>query len=888
MTQAASVEVKSRSKRVRAAKQQADESAVRFTPVGLTLHSEAVFADGADRHVREFLLRAFALQEIDSVTLLRGQTKIDVRLRPSALGSRVWAKLGALLRGASAPDGAVRERIAHQISALGLEEISPGVPVRISRHGGALTTWRVRQLAADRLRISHPALRRRGDISHRLRFELAALHGVEAHSSNPMTGSVSVRFDPNLIEGEKLVAALERAWPRLLAGLEPPLSPRKLVVAGGLLTLAATAQFFRPALKPFAVLGIALYGLPNVIAAARQLSRGEAGLPLLYSTGLAFMLWSGMPFSSAVMAVFMQSWPRLSQKAAQWVDRELFGNSRRRFVWARLRQNDGAEIRIDLDRLEEGDIVLLRAGEYAPVDGVVSEGFAAVDEDMMTGVMGAIDKAPGDRVYATTFVRAGYLAVRVSRPGGRSASNAIAERLPYGVIPHLPSSAEVERIANRNAKPALALAAFTLLATRTPRVSQAVIRPDYATAPRLSAQLSTVIGVGEALRQGAFFQAPSALDRLLGTNVYVFDDSARLDRGRVAVADICAAGDTDRLEILTLATAAFAKRGDARARALRAESARRHIALPQLLRRRRLAGAIRFEDNNGRLIEVATTAYIDRAALAVHDSLATALAAADVELDPARDPRDTDLRPLWVAREGEALGAVSFERREPSVLSAIEALRARNPKARFVYLSEAPQDVAQFVASRSEIETAIGGLDAEAKARAIRDISRRAVWIGDGAAAAARPSISASAVSISIGGAPTLLDDTADIILLQQDLADLLTIRQLAQAHLARLRADYRTVYAANLLGAAGGFVLGFGSLQAGLASNVGTGLVLSARWNDLKCLARASGRRDIVRLSAPTEELEYEQRGTIGPGADDAAINFPDLIDQAPATDGV
>lgn len=887
MPQAAIVGSRTRSVRTRVGKAPG-QPLVRFTPKGIRFRAEAVFAGKSDRHVREFLMRAFALQEVEAVTLFPGQTRIDVELRASALAVRAWRKLGALLRGANAPDSSVRERIVSQVSDLGLEELAPGVPVRVGRHGGALTIWRVRQLAADRLRISHPALRRRRDLSHRLRFELSALHGVEAHSTNPLTGAISVRFDPNLLEGDRLIAALEKAWPRLLSGLEPPLSPRKLVAAGGLLTLAATAQFFRPALRPFAVLGIALYGLPNVIAAARQLSRGEVGLPMLYSTGMAFMLWSGMPFSSAVMAVFMQSWPRLSQKAAQRVDRELFGNSRRRFVWARLRQNDGAEIRIDVDRLEEGDIVLLRAGEYAPVDGIVSEGFAAVDEDMLTGVMGAIDKAPGDRVFASTFLRAGFLALRVCRAGGRSANNAIAERLPYGVIPHLPSSAEVERIANRNAKPALALAAFALVATRTPRTAQAVIRPDYATAPRLSAQLSTVIGVGEALRQGVFFRAPSALDRLLGTNVYVFDDSAGLDRGRVAVADICAAGDIDRLEILKLATAAFAKRGDARARALRAESAHRRIELPKLLRRRRLAGAIRFEDSIGRLIEVATTFYIDLAGLAVHESLATSLAAADINLDPARDPRDADLRPLWVARTGEALGAVSFERREPGVLSAIEALRLRNPKARFIYLSGSPQDVAQFVASRAGIETAIGGLDPDAKARTIRDISRRAVWIGDGAAAASRPSMAASTISISIGGAPTLLDDAADIVLLHQELSDILTIRQLAQAHLARLRADYRTVYAANLLGAAGGFILGFGSLQAGLASNFGTGLVLSARWNDLKCLARASERRDIARLTAPTEELEYEQREMIGLGADDAAINFPDLIEQAPVTDGV
>ena len=182
-----------------------------------------------------------------------------------------------------------------------------------------------------------------------------------------------------------------------------------------------------------------------------------------------------------------------------------------------------------------------------------------------------------------------------------------------------------------------------------------IIRPDYATAPRLSAQLSIVIGIGEALRQGAFFRSPAALDRLLGANVYVFDDSACLDRGRIATASICVAGDRPPEDVLTLATAAFAKRGDARASALRLESARRKIDLPHLSRRRRVAGAIRFEDDDGRLIEVATTAYVDRAALVVPDDLASALAEADVSLDPAQDPRDPDLRPLWVARDGRIL-----------------------------------------------------------------------------------------------------------------------------------------------------------------------------------------------------------------------------------------
>jgi len=161
--------------------------------------------------------------------------------------------------------------------------------------------------------------------------------------------------------------------------------------------------------------GVALYGLPNVFEAARQLSRGEIGLPMLYATGMAFMLWSGMPFSSTVMAMFHAELATPGAKARARLRSRAFWEFPSALRLARLRESDGVETRIDIDRLTVGHIIHLRPGDYIPVDGVVAEGFGAVDEDMLTGVMGAIDKAPGDRVYASTYLRTGSFAVRVLR-----------------------------------------------------------------------------------------------------------------------------------------------------------------------------------------------------------------------------------------------------------------------------------------------------------------------------------------------------------------------------------------------------------------------------------------------------------------------------------------
>ena len=859
----------------------------RLSPASVSFESDLLFGPDSEATAREFLLRAFSLEEVDEVAFRRRRSRIDVRLNPSAAHSEAWTKLAAALRDAGRRGAATKDRLARQVASLQLIESGAETAVRVRRFGDVLTTWRITRHSRDRLRFSHPVLRRRRDVLHHFRMELASIHGVEALTTNLLTSSVWVDFDPELIEAEQLVGALERSWSRLLEEITPPLPPGKWIAAGALLAFAGTAQFLRPALRPFAVGAVVLFGLPNVIQAVRDLSRGKIGLPFLYSTITTFVVLSGSPFPSAVMATFMQSWPRLSERVAIAYDRRLFHHSRRRFVWARMRQNDFVETRTDIDRLSAGDVIHLRAGDYVPVDGVVADGFGAVDEDMLTGVMGAIDKTPGDAIYASTYLRTGTLDVRVLRDRGASSASVIADSLPIGPISQLPSSAEVERVANRNAKPSIAVAWLLFLATRTLRTSQGLIRADYATAPRLSAQLSVITGIAEGLRDGIFLRSPSALDRMLGANLFVFDESAGLERARVSVDAIGAAGRADAQNVLSIATAAFIKRGDARAKALREESDRRQIVLPDIKHRRRLAGAIRFEDEFGELLEVATTAYVERAALAIPDVLASFLAEADVELDPSLDPSDPDIRPLWVARAGRVIGVVTFDRKEPIGRSVVETLRRRNPKNRFLYISSASHEKARGAAEAAGIETAIGRLDASAKVKTIRELSRRAIWIGDGSAPQAEAAIAASYVSVSVRGVSTLLDDRADVILLQGDLEGLVAVRKLARAHLARLRDDFRKVYTANFLGTAGAFVAGFGSLEANLTTNFGSGLVLAARWSELRNLARVFEQRDLVRLSAPTEELGVEHLGPATKDGREDYVEFPEPV-ETPQLDGV
>jgi cation transport ATPase len=806
----------------------------------LLLRSPDLFS-GDDSHARRLIDHAFTLAEVRSVVLRRERGQITIDLAPLANPDGVWRRLGALLR-----QGERTDTPAGRAARLDLAGPAPALPVRIARAGNVLTTFRARLLSQQHLRIGHPLLRQH-DVRSRFEDFLRSVHGVTDVRLGGFLSSALVIYDPSQLEAEQLLSLLEGAWPDLLGGPPVALPPRKLFVAGALLGFSYAAQYFNPALLPWATAAMALYSLPNLIAAIRDLARGRVGLPALYSAGLVFLIWVRLPFASSVLATLTQLWPALANRLASHSERSLFAEHRRRLTWARPSDGEQGETIVGVEDLRPGAAVIVRAGDYLPADGVVVEGHAAVDEDMLTGARGAADKISGDLVFAGTFVRDGALTLRVERLGAATAAAAMAHILPHGRLSGLPSSVVAERIANRNAKPAIFAAALLLLATRTPRLSQVVIRPDYATAPRLSAHLSALTALVESLARGALIRHPAVLDRLLAVEVFIFDDGLDFSARTVEIAKINVVTRAAAGEALALAAAALAGRDDPRARAVQRELDEDGGARPPAHGRRQRAGETTFWDEDGALVSVASPEH------ALHESFAAPSGAIHnlvhkLALDPIAAP---SLRPLVVARDRKILGVIQFAADGAlRYAELIAALRAKNPEARFVHISSGRQEQAEARSEGLGFDAVFGGLDPQAKMETLRSLGMRAAWIGDGADPDTASVRAASFVSISLAGLDGLPIDKADVVLLRDDLHALLALRDAAETHFWRLKSDYRTVYLANLLAITGGFTAGFGSLQAGLTSNLGSAAVFLGCW------------RGLVNLSVRAERIAESRRG--------------------------
>jgi hypothetical protein len=130
----------------------AQNTEIKFGGNRLILRNPDLFVGDAER-ARRLIDRAFSFDEIRSIVIRRDRGQIGIELTPLADPEDVWPRLGALLRQADATPG--------RAAKLDLAGPTPGLPVRVTRAGGALTTFRARVLSAEHLRISHPLLRQR-------------------------------------------------------------------------------------------------------------------------------------------------------------------------------------------------------------------------------------------------------------------------------------------------------------------------------------------------------------------------------------------------------------------------------------------------------------------------------------------------------------------------------------------------------------------------------------------------------------------------------------------------------------------------------------------------------------------------------------------------------
>src|SRR3989442_867283 len=433
------------------------------------------------------------------------------------------------------------------------------------------------------------------------------------------------------------------------------------------------------------------------------------------------------------------------------------------------RVRDGQEEDVPLEAIAVGDVVAVRPGDTIPVDGVVIEGSSYVDESMLTGEPVPVAKGPDDEVVGGTRNQQGAFRFRATKVG---ADTALA-RIVAMVREAQSSKAPAQRLADLAGKylviVALASGALTFVAwlvfghqgvTFALSAAVAAIVIACPDALALATPTAITVGVGRAARAGVLFRNATVLEAAAKVDTVVFDKTGTLTEGRPSVTDVIPVAGVEEAEILRLAAAADAQSEHPLATAVVQAAKQRALVVDPPSYFEAIPGHGVQATVGGRTVLVGNGKLLERNAVTLV-----------LERD-AEKLRAEAKTALYVAADGRVLGLIAVaDRIRPTAKSAVTALHDLG--IRVLLLTGDTQATAETVARTLGIDDPRAEVLPGDKAKAVKRLEeqgRRVDMVGDGVNDA--PALAAATVGIAIGAGKDVAMETAGIILMKDDPAD--------------------------------------------------------------------------------------------------------------------
>ncbi|MFD2610447.1 heavy metal translocating P-type ATPase [Deinococcus taklimakanensis] len=521
-------------------------------------------------------------------------------------------------------------------------------------------------------------------------------------------------------------------------------------------------------------------GWPFISAAWRALKQREANMMTLIATGIlvsyVFSVWA---------TLFLRTDEVFFEAAAMLTTLSLLGHwleMRSRFATGRAVEallklapatarvvRHGQEQEIPLEQVVVGDEVAVRPGDRVPVDGDVVTGSSYVDESMITGEPIPVQKTAGARVTGGTVNQNGALTFRATAVGSDTALSRIVQMVQNAQA----SKAPAQRLADTAGKylvfvalgsGLLAFLTWYLLGASvvfalTAAVSTIVIACPDALA--LATPTAITVGVGKGAREGVLFKNAAALEATALIDTVIFDKTGTLTEGKPALTDLVPAPGVEEVELLRLAARADQPSQHPLAEAIVAGARDRGLDVRPPEAFDSVPGHGVVATVEGRRVLLGNRKLMDREGVDVGT------------LPEAVDRLSADGKTaMFAAADGRALGVIAVaDTVRDTARQAVRALQAAGIQT--VMLTGDNRRTAEAVARELGLDTVIAEVLPEDKAAKVQELQgqgRKVAMVGDGVNDA--PALAQADVGIAIGAGTDVAVETADVILVKNNPAD--------------------------------------------------------------------------------------------------------------------
>lgn len=462
-------------------------------------------------------------------------------------------------------------------------------------------------------------------------------------------------------------------------------------------------------------------------------------------------------------------------------------------------RRQGQELTIPTEEIVAGDTVIVRQGGRIPVDGVITDGHAAVDESAITGESLPVEKVPGDAVTSATVTSSGYLELRATRVGGDTTLSQIIRLMEEAASSKAPISRLADRISGIfvPAVMAISLTAALLWAfvgSMDVRfclsIAIAVLVISCPCALGLATPVAIMVGTGQAAQQGILIKSAESLELLHKVQTVVLDKTGTVTMGQPRVTDIlCAPGVTEE-ELLCVAASAEKPSEHPLAHAIVEESQARHIPLCPVSGFRSVPGGGIQATLSGEAVLAGNAGYLAQNGVSL----------AAMEADAHRLAEDGKT-PLFFAESGRLLGCVAVaDVVKPDSAKAIAALRRMG--RRVVLLTGDNQRTANAIARQIGVDQVIAQVLPQDKAKCVAQLQQqgqRVAMVGDGVNDA--PALAQADVGLAIGAGTDIAIESADVVLMKSSLLDIPAAMDLSRAVLRNIKQNLFWAFFYNSIG---------------------------------------------------------------------------------------
>ncbi|MGB1253244.1 MAG: heavy metal translocating P-type ATPase [Candidatus Promineifilaceae bacterium] len=545
---------------------------------------------------------------------------------------------------------------------------------------------------------------------------------------------------------------------------------RHLIVSGVSCTAAIVGSLIAPPLGYLCVPGI-LYTSSNIWRAAYQALVKERKFTMVCADAvmIPMIIFSGYVISISFAHTLYYISRKLILNAQDNSKTQLVNilGDQPRSVW--IRTANGAEVEIAFEMLAVGDTLIVDAGQTIAIDGVIIQGLATIDERMLTGESQPVEKQAGEHVFASTIVLQGSIDVQVETAGDQTIAAQIGTVLQQTADYKSSVQIQGEVLGNRVALPLIMTGVLGYMMVST-SAALAILQAPIVNTLRLASPLALLGYLQQGVTQGILIKDGRALELLNEVDTVVFDKTGTLTEEQPNVGAIHLSAQFDQTTVLRLAAAAEQKQTHPIAKSILAEAEKQGLTLPSVESTAYKMGyglTVMVEQQS---VQVGSQRFMELSDVTIPQTIQQA----------QRSCHQEGYALIYVAIDGVLAGAIELHptiRQE--VPKTVDRLRQRG-LATYI-ISGDREEPTRRMAERLGIDHYFAETLPEDKADLIAQLQaqgKKVCFIGDGINDSI--ALKKANVPISLSGATNVATDTAQVVLLDGSLKQLVPLFDLA------------------------------------------------------------------------------------------------------------